>query len=342
MAEKKKKKKEYPKKGFGAKAVVERDVFTPPSPKRRIPSADPSITKPVPVRGGGKSPAGKKYQIGEREVSEEEYRHHVEGQRILAAGGRDIGAEREAKEEAKGFLEERGFFEETRPEKVELDLPERAGAERMPILGPGIAALKGIAKPRSVLGIARDRGWFGIEAEEELKPLIEEPETLREMALQEIQKEVIKEGTSFSEKFGALVESIPVIGGLVDKYATGLIEDPEGNIKTITTEVSKIGNRATNMREKALTGKMGDPYIAYDQIVQMENDLIRMEQRIKLLSIESARLRADGDSINLIEETILDAKQRIFDAKQSAAAGITGSSSDSSIYLTLKELKESK
>ncbi len=241
-----------------------------------------------------------------------------------------------AEEKAGMFLEEQEAFEETRPEEVQLDIKEgQVAPEKLPITGPITTAVVG------VLNNAAQKGWFPKEifggAEE---TLIQNPETLRELAKQEIQQEVIDEGLSLGESFGALVESIPVVGKLVANYANGLIETPGGNVKTITTEVGKIGQRATNMREKALTGKMGDPYIAYDQIVKMEKDIAKMEQRIKLLALSSATLQSDADTLNLIQETILDAKQRIFDAKQSATTGIIQDPTDSSLYLDLQRFKE--
>ena len=258
---------------------------------------------------------------------------------------RAIEEEQEArKEEVKPILEEKGFFEETRPERVELEGVERKGFQKVPVAGPMYKA------QRSVLTYGIRKGWFpdlwkqisDEEIGEFQMTLIQDPETLREAALQEIQKEVISEGLSRSENIGALIESIPIVGGLVGKYAGGMIETPSENVNTIVETIGKMGTRATNMREKAATGKMGDPLVAYEQIEQIQNDIARLEQRIKLLSLQSAELIADADALNKIEEAILDAKQRAFDAKQAAAAGMIAPATDASIYFTLKELKERK
>jgi hypothetical protein len=244
-----------------------------------------------------------------------------------------------AQPEAQGaqFLREQGFFEETRPNEVDLSPKGKMAVEKIPVVGPGIGTATRLLT--DAVGSAMEK-VFGTQFNfDQKQALIQDPETARELAQQAIQQSVINEGTSGSEKFGAFVEAIPVLGPLVGKYAGDLIETPSENVDTILAEVSKIGNRATNMREKALTGKMGDPYIAFQQLNVMQDDLAALEQRIKLLSIESAALQANGDKLNLIQETILDAKQRVFDAKQSAAAGVTATPSDSSLFLELEKLR---
>ncbi|RLA41982.1 MAG: hypothetical protein DRR06_15230 [Gammaproteobacteria bacterium] len=250
---------------------------------------------------------------------------------------KEINLNKEQKD-TRAFLEEKGFFDETRPEKTELDLPAPVGTGKIPIVGPGMSVFSQVGWSNFVKSALGKIG-IGTTTPEQVQAIIQDPETLREFAIREIQDEVISEGTTAREKFGAFIEAVPIVGNLVSRFADGLIEDPKGNVDTIVSEIQSVGTRATNMREKALTGKMGDPYNAYVQLADMEMDLSKMEQRIKLLSLESAKLRANGDAINLIEEKILDAKQRVFDAKQSAASGIVNQASDSSIFATLQELK---
>ena len=225
-------------------------------------------------------------------------------------------------------------------------MPVREGIEKLPG-GTAISATKGFLDIgeaiTTITGVPFESEWLGIEKGQEQKwvnTLIQNPETARELALQEIQKEVIEMGTTESEKFGALLEAFPVGGG--GAKWLGTIEDPHSNVNTIVTNIKAHGTMAMNMREKAFTGKMGDPYIAYDQVVTIQKDLAAMEMRVRLLIRESAELQAGSDEVNLIETEILDAKRRAFDAEQSAAAGIVAQASDSNIYLTLKELKEDK
>ena len=277
---------------------------------------------------------------GELETASQQARTGIETARVESEQ-----AEREAA--GREFLEERQFFDETRPQREELDLPERTGVEKLPVGGAGIASVGDIIGKftdplveRFFFGGIPLRGKdFKAKDESELQALLDNPETARERAIQEIQKDVITEGTSTSEKFGAVVEAIPIIGSQVAKFAGRMVESPQENVDTLVSDINEIGNIATNTREKALTGKAGDPKVAFDTIVKLEQEVFKAEQRIRLLSLESSVLRADADQINRIETQILDTKQRLFDAKQSIAAGVIAPATDSNVFLTLQELK---
>lgn len=247
----------------------------------------------------------------------------------------DLSGERAQEEREKGgleFLEEKEFFQEELPERVELDAPEREG-------GVGVIGRTPIFGKAGLVSVGLLEKYFKGENAQELETLIQDPETARELALQAIQQDVIDEGLTKSEEFGALVESIPIAGGFIAKYAGGLIESPKENVDTIMSEIDSERERASVIAEKAFTGKLGDPFTAVEQIQRIEDNIIRMEQRIKLLSLNSAELLASADELNRIEEKILRSKERVFIAKQAAAGGIIAPSTDSNIYLTLRELK---
>ena len=250
----------------------------------------------------------------------------------LGAGAPATEFEAARAEQAQEELAEQGFFDIKEPERTELDIPEEenrvlGGVQNLPVVGPAISAMAFIIA--DTLG---DKTTFPVET------LIQDPVTAREIALQEIQKEVIKQGIKDSEKFGAIIESIPVAGSLVSRYVSGLIETPSGNVNTIVSEVEKINSMAQNTREKAATGKI-DPFIAAERLDVMERDVARLAQKIHLLSLASPELRANADALNKIETVILDAKIRINDAKVSAAGGLVAPATDSNIFLTLKELQ---
>lgn len=276
------------------------------------------------------------YSFHGQEMSREEFnkareaeifKAEAEEQRLIQ--GRPSEEEIVRREKAKEFIEEKGIFKETLPERTELDIPEPTAIEKIPVIGAGISAITQVIM-----------NTFPSLDSEEVQTLIQNPETAREMALQAIQQDVINEGTTASEKFGAVIESIPIIGSLVGKYASGLIEDPKGNVDTLLTEIQSERERASVLAEKAMTGKLGDPFIAVEQIEDIENNVYRLEQRIKLLSEESAQLIANADQLNRIEEVILRTKERIFIAKQAAAGGTIAPATESNIFLSLQELGE--
>ena len=84
---------------------------------------------------------------------------------------------------------------------------------------------------------------------------------------------------------------------------------------------------------------MGDPNQAVELIEDIQNNIARLEQRIKLLSLESAILIANADELNRIEEKILRSKERVFIAKQAAAGGMIAPTSDTNIFLSLRDLQ---
>jgi len=238
-------------------------------------------------------------------------------------------------EEAKTFLEERGFFEEKPPVRTELDIQKEGGVlgklEEIPVVGrtPRIMG-ENLIKTGMIL--------YGHEPSIEEEALIQDPESFRELAKRKIQEDTIAEGLSAGERFGAMIESIPIVGSLIGKYASGLIEDPKGNVNTIITQIASERERASVLAEKLATGKIS-PYVGFDELQNMENNVIRLEQRIKLLIQSSAQLQVDADSVNLIEEQILRAKERIYMGKLAASQGMTIEPTDASWFFSLQELK---
>jgi len=212
MVDKKKKKKINPKTGqiFTEELAEDKEGFEPLKPPR----------KPT-------------FNVGAKEVSKEAF----EGVRALSTskkGGtvtpeaRELAKtpEQKRREEAATVIQEKGIFEEQLPENVELDY-ERTGVEKAPVVGPSLGAFANIGQQAAIKALGMD------DDPRKIQPLIQDPETLREMALQEIQQDVIDKGTTASEKFGALIEAIPIIGPQVGKWAGSLIEDPKSNVDTL-------------------------------------------------------------------------------------------------------------
>jgi len=243
---------------------------------------------------------------------------------------------------AEQFIQESGVLEEKQPKKTELDIEKKGIVENLPILGStakaGGEALSGlVGKPLAERFL---KGFFpGADLSDTTPTLIQNPETMREMALQEIQRKVIKQGTTTSEKVGALIEAIPIVGGLVSKYARGLIETPSGNVDAIVSIIGEMKTSATSMAKQARTGII-DPYDAIERITEYENEIAALEQKIRLLALESAELTANSEQLNKIEMQILETRRIMYNAKQSAAMGVIAPASDSNIFLKLNELEE--
>jgi hypothetical protein len=277
----------------------------------------------------GRSPAGAK-RIATREITGREKQTQPTQ---APTGGRTIADVQKERERIKGEFEEKGFLEG--PERIQLDIEKKEGilgiAEKVPVFGNSVFAIQGALRDLS------SRGKLPLFTPKKLEPLIQDPETIREIALQEIQKEVISEGVSFSETFGTLVESIPVVGKLVSTYASGLVETPSGNVNTLVQNILNEKERALNTAEMVRSGRL-IPSVALERLNGIDDNIARLEQRIKLMANISPILRSDGDAINKIETEILRARERIQDARTSAFGEIL-EPTDSQVLLALRDLK---
>lgn len=258
-------------------------------------------------------------------------------------------AEQERKKgEAIPILEEAGAFEEVTPREVELS-PELK--TDIPFLTPTLGAASQVAKPRSVLGIARDKGWFPkllpeIKTGEEAFPTPETPEMLREAALRQISIDRFNKGTTEAEKWGAFMETLPGFS-FIDQWVQGVVEAPYGNTKDVLAEIEKIATTATNNQEKTRSGIM-PPAFALDRVRIMEERIAELEGRLKSLINESKILQANTDEVNVMMQKILDAKIRTDNFRTTASfaytAELTGTGriipTDEQLYFELKEGKK--
>ncbi len=248
-------------------------------------------------------------------------------------------------------LEQAGVFEEVTPREQPLTSP--LGTD-IPIITPSIAALSQIAGERSLLGIARDKGFFPKllpklkEGVEEF-PTPETPETLREAALREIRQLSFDEGVSNAEGFGTFVEAIPLVGSLARKFAGGLVETPSANADNVIDEINKLKEAASTGQEKVRNG-LEDPDYGLDRARQMEAGLAELEGRLKLLISTSPILQANTDEVNKIQEQVLEAKEKVNRYRTASSFGLTAQltgtgriiPTDEQMFFELKRLKGGK
>ena len=245
--------------------------------------------------------------------------------------------------QAAAELEEAGAFEEVTPGEVSLAPPKQFG-EEIPIVGPETAALQ------SVLVNAVNKGWLPIFKTKKGKdPFPMTPETLREAALHEVRNEAFNEGISVRESFGSLIEAIPFVGGAAGRYIGGLVEAPFANAQNVIGEINKIKEAASTGQEKVRNG-LEDPSYGLGRAREMEEDIFKLEGRLKLLINTSAILRANTDQINLIQEGILEAREKVARYRQASSFGLTAQMTgtgrliptDEQMYFELERLKEGK
>ena len=276
------------------------------------------------LRGGKQT-----FQIGEKEVTQEHFEdvskikreereptaHEVS---LFPEIRKEVGFKGLPREEAAVQLEAAGAFEQVTPEEISLTPEEKIG-RGIPILGPSISALQ------SALGsIVKDTSFAGedIRTGEEAFAIPLTPETVRESALREIRQNSFDEGISLSESIGSFIESIPVIGSLANKYASGLTQTPSANAQTALDNINKIKEAASTGQEKVRNG-LEDPDYGLGRAREMEEELAQLEARIKLLISTSAQLRANADNVNKIQEEILEAKEKVNRYRTASTFGLT-------------------
>jgi len=217
---------------------------------------------------------------------------------------------------AKQQLEQAGAFEQVTPQEVPLT-PKRQFGEEIPIIGASTSGLVNAA-----INTKLGSYFKGAKAETAETAFPMDEGTAREIALNEIRMKSFKKGISASEAFGSFIEFFPGIGGLASKYAGGLIEAPSSNANEVIGEINKIKEAASTGQEKVRNG-LESPDYGLDRARKMEEDVSKLEGRIKLLIITSPILRANNDEVNKIQEEILEAKEKISRYRTAATYGFT-------------------
>jgi len=196
--------------------------------------------------------------------------------------------------------------EEEAPIRTEI-LNEPSGLEQVPVIGPLVRKLFDLVP---------------FQDEEAKTALSINPIEQRTAALTEISKQEIDRGLTANEKFGEFVEAVPIVGSLVSKYASGLVETPSSNTQEIVKNVLAEKRRLSNIETNVKLGYMSIED-AQDQVADIEENVIRLESRMKLLINNSPQLKFNSDGVNTIETKVLQTKEKILQAKQNILTGQT-------------------
>lgn len=204
-------------------------------------------------------------------------------------------------------------FSEIERRDLDPTLADTTGAN-IPLIGGGIQATENIIYDFLASGALGENLAARAERARNISP-----EALQTLARTEVERQVFEEGVTASEKTGAFIEGVPLVGGLVSKYASD-IETPSGNIQELVRTIRTERGRATKYESWASQGII-DPAVAQENIENIELDIQRLESRIKLLTNYAPSLRFNSDGINKIEEEILRSREVIGAAKLRAGAG---------------------
>jgi predicted GIY-YIG superfamily endonuclease len=261
-----------------------------------------------PVGAGGSIDTEEKRQAT-RQVGD------TERQKLMVQAGVETSAAKalEAKNreyEIKQIIEaeRQRLIAEEAPERRELS-PEISALESIPVIGGTFGVIKD--RFQEIVLATVPEGEFKEQFKEALG--VARPEELRTLGLTEIERLEIERGLSASEKFGALIEGIPVVGSLAGKYAGGLIETPSENAAQVKSNLLKEKRRMGSIETSV---RLGVPPTTANEIIQdIENNVQRLESRLRLLINNSPELKFNSDLVNTYETEILSIREKAFQTK---------------------------
>ena len=138
---------------------------------------------------------------------------------------------------------------------------------------------------------------------------------------QYVESEVDKINKVYSDrallKIGQIVESIPVVGSLAERYADGLAT-PSGKAQDNLAALEAMGSEIENWNERATRNPEG----ALDTMIEFEKRINEYEEKIRLLILLSPRLQANPEQVDKIEEKIFGARTRISRVRETAGIAI--------------------
>ena len=213
------------------------------------------------------------------------------------------------------------------PVRRQLD-PKLVENEELPVFGP----LGRILGEELIVRINDVRRMTGSDKRFFIPPEFDiQPELLKTQALSAIEAAEIKKGLTKSERFGEFVESLS-LGGLTNFAA----EKPSENVQTILRELKTEKTRATNAEIKVKDGTWRQSY-GEETVNEIENNIQRMESRMKLLIQNSPEFKFNSDGVNFIETKILEARERLFAAKINMLSGAAKDPSEVELLIALQD-----
>jgi hypothetical protein len=184
------------------------------------------------------------------------------------------------------------------PVTSDLSVPsaENNPISKVPVVGSMVGALSNVV------------GGVDVKAE------------LRRKTISKIQRKVFEDGVSANEKFGAVIESIPVIGSLVNKFARGLIDTPSGNVDNLVEQLNTVYKQALEQQKYAkLSPEFKDR--ALSNVDTASQNIEELEAKMKLASIYSAELRSNPDDLELVERKIITARTKLLRIRLNIISG---------------------
>jgi len=284
-------------------------------PTTREPIAEPKPAEP------------KRYTIsGRGQVSPEEYKKELAGRKIVAAGGREVGAEEKKLEEVAPELEktfeERRVFEE--PVVEPIIPPEQEN------LGVMLRIAKSLI-PKSLTKVYKDidklGGLVDLSSQEPISQaeitmldadlkegIISETSAEMDVRVEETEKILIENGIPLFPIVAGAV-AVGAVGGPVKEFV-----GTDGQIASLELALSQY-NEMITIPARSLTSGL-PPNIAFDKYDRMEEGILALESQLKLSALTSPKvalaLRGRG-----VEARLLKLKEKLQEGRRMVALRMT-------------------
>jgi len=218
--------------------------------------------------------------------------------------------------------------EEARPPQ-DITAQDVPIVSKIPVIGNALGAIQ------STINDLSRQGKIPLFKGEGIEVADLPPEIAREQALVEIENRIRKEGVSADAAFGALIESIPIVGNAATKYASG-ITTPSAAVKTNLGTITKNKERAMNIGEFVSGGRMSEAE-ATEELESISLHNFELESKMKYLIQISTELRGSPEQVENIMAEIERSNDRVADAQIKVGLGALTSPTDEQIFTTLQQ-----
>lgn len=131
-------------------------------------------------------------------------------------------------------------------------------------------------------------------------------QSLLKQEFNESDLEVLRKGQAEISGFTQIIESIPIAGGLVSKFASGLISTPSSRVSDVSKSIETMNEKINRYASDAAANPArAEEYLQLAREAQEQID--NAESRVKLMAMQSPILQANPEKLlelyNRIEKT---------------------------------------
>jgi hypothetical protein len=128
---------------------------------------------------------------------------------------------------------------------------------------------------------------------------VEQEQPLKQEGFDYIEKKVFKKGVDMNTKLGAVIESLPIIGG-INRYFGNLVNTPADQIDDLSSMLTPLRKQVIKYQTIAKQNP-SSRIDALNNVIDAEYKIQEIESKIRLTSQYSAEARANPEKLDIIE-----------------------------------------